>query len=116
MCKEKDFDERPWGNYRVLFRDQSTWVKRITVKSNQRLSLQKHEHRSENWIVVQGAGEVVLGDKSVLVKQGSMIEIKKGEAHRMENNGAGDLIFIEVALGEVLSEDDIIRLSDDYGR
>lgn len=113
---EKDYDERPWGNYRVLYRDAGMWVKRIEVRPGHRFSLQKHVRRRETWIITDGQGVVRRSDEVKQVSGGSVVTIGLGEVHRMENNGLAPLVFIEVAIGESLSEDDIIRIEDDYQR
>ncbi|MCH7505160.1 phosphomannose isomerase type II C-terminal cupin domain [PVC group bacterium] len=113
---EKTYDERPWGNYRVLHREDKMWVKRIEVKPNKRLSLQKHAYREERWVVTEGEGVVTRNEKSIQVHKGKSVEIACGDIHRIENTGNEALVFIEVALGEKLSEEDIIRIEDDFGR
>ena len=114
--KTADFEERPWGNYRKLLQDPGVWVKRIEVKPGARLSLQKHSHRSEKWVIVEGQGTVVVGQKEILVKGGAIVEIPLGAVHRIGNTGKKKLVFIEVAFGDYLAEDDIVRLQDDYNR
>ena len=111
-----NFSERPWGNYIKLFQESRVWVKRVEVKPGARLSLQKHAHRSEKWNIVTGVGLVVLDDKEIKVGPGSVIDVPLGAVHRIGNTGKEKLIFIEVACGDILSEDDITRLQDDYDR
>jgi len=108
--------ERPWGNYIKLFQESGVWVKRVEVKPGARLSLQKHEHRSEKWNIVTGKGLVVIDDKEIEVGPGSVIDVPLGAVHRIGNTGDDNLIFIEVACGDHLSEEDIVRLQDDYDR
>ena len=108
--------QRPWGNYEVLLIAPNFQVKRVTIEPLRRLSLQKHSHRSENWIVVSGSGIAVLGDKEIAVSRGSYLRVSMGEVHRMHNTGQEPLVFIEVQLGDYLGEDDIIRLQDDFSR
>ena len=108
--------ERPWGHYFKLFQEPGVWVKRVEVKPGARLSLQKHSHRSEKWIMVAGEGVAVVNDKEIAVKPGIVVDIPLGAVHRIGNNGKGKLVFIEVACGNQLSENDIIRLQDDYKR
>ena len=108
--------KRPWGHYKKLFQESGVWVKRVEVKPKARLSLQKHKHRSEKWIIVSGQGLVVLNEKRRKVKPGSVIDVPLGTVHRIGNTGRKKLIFIEVACGNFLSEKDIIRLQDDYQR
>ncbi|MCA9394764.1 MAG: phosphomannose isomerase type II C-terminal cupin domain [Candidatus Omnitrophica bacterium] len=106
--------ERPWGHYIKFLEEEGVWVKRVEVKPGARLSLQKHFHRSEKWNVVTGSGEVTLDDKIVKVQAGSVIDVPVGTVHRIANTGTVKLVFIEVACGKLLSEDDIERLQDDY--
>ena len=91
-------------------------VKSILVKPGKRLSLQKHARRSEHWFVVRGTGVVTLDDAPVAVAPGTAVDIALGASHRIENTGTDDLVFVEVQHGDYFGEDDIIRLSDDYGR
>jgi len=111
-----NISERPWGHYIKLFEESGVWVKRVEVKPKQRLSLQKHEHRSEKWNIVSGTGLVVIGDKEIQVGPGSVLDVPVGALHRIGNTGDVPLVFIEVACGDGLSEGDIIRLQDDYSR
>ena len=113
---QENYSERPWGNYRILFQEDGFWVKRIEVKPQARLSLQKHARRSEKWAVVKGKGYAVVDGKEISVEAGTLIEIPLGAVHRIANNGKEPLVFIEVAMGSYLSEDDIIRIQDDYHR
>ena len=108
--------ERPWGHYIKLFEESGVWVKRVEVKPGARLSLQKHNHRSEKWNIVTGTGEVVIDNKTIPVSSGSVVDVPLGAVHRIANTGSEKLTFIEVACGDFLSEDDIVRLQDDYQR
>lgn len=110
------YSERPWGHYQKLFEESGVWVKRVEVKPQARLSLQKHSHRSEKWIIVRGQGLALVNDKEIRVKHGSVVDVPLGAVHRIGNTGKDTLVFIEVACGDYLSEDDIIRLQDDYNR
>jgi mannose-6-phosphate isomerase len=109
-------DKRPWGAYLVLDDEPDHKVKRITVSTGQRLSYQKHEHRSEHWFVVSGGGVVMLDGVEKTVGPGIAVDVPRGSAHRISNTGDEDLVFIEVQHGDYFGEDDIIRLEDDYGR
>lgn len=109
-------DERPWGTYLVLDDEPDHKVKRITVWTGQRLSYQRHEHRSEHWFVVSGGGVVVLDGVEKNVGPGVALDVPRGSAHRISNTSDGDLVFIEVQHGDYFGEDDIVRLEDDYGR
>ena len=107
---------RPWGTYTVLEDTQGYKIKRIEVKPGKRLSLQKHFHRNEHWIVVSGTATVTVGDKEFLVRPNESTYIKMGEVHRLANDGKIPVILIEAQVGEYTGEDDIIRLEDDYKR
>lgn len=107
---------RPWGHYEKLFQESGVWVKRVEVKPFCRLSLQKHEKRSEKWIVVSGYGKAEVDGKQLMIGPSSVIDIPVEAVHRISNTSDKALIFIEVACGSYLGEDDIIRLEDDYER
>jgi len=107
---------RPWGSYQSLDIGERHQVKRIVVKAGGRLSLQKHHHRSEHWIVVRGTALVTVNDLHKTVHENESIYIPIGAAHRMENPGKIPLELIEVQTGSYLGEDDIIRIEDDYRR
>jgi len=107
---------RPWGSYTILDEDTGYKIKRIEVKPAKRLSLQKHFHRSEHWIVVSGTATVTIGDKKFLVRPNESTYIKMGEIHRLENEGKIPVVLIEAQVGEYTKEDDIIRLNDDFNR
>lgn len=109
-----NISQRPWGYYIKLFEEEGVWVKRVEVNPGARLSLQKHFHRSEKWNIVTGSGEVSLDDQIVPVKAGSVVDVPVGTVHRIANTGKTKLVFIEVACGKLLSEDDIERIQDDY--
>ena len=111
------FDRRPWGSFTVLDEGAGYKVKRIEVLPGKRLSYQKHRHRNEHWFVVAGTAKVTLNDETIFVETDKTIDIKIGDAHRVENpSETEDLIFIEIQRGDYLGEDDIIRLEDDFGR
>jgi len=107
---------RPWGYYQDIDISGRYRVKRIVVKPGSKLSLQKHFHRSEHWVVVKGTAEVTVGDlvKSVHENESSYIPI--GSVHRLANPGKIPLELIEVQVGSYLGEDDIVRFDDVYGR
>jgi mannose-1-phosphate guanylyltransferase/mannose-6-phosphate isomerase len=107
---------RPWGYYRSVDAGLRYQVKRIMVKPGARLSLQKHFHRAEHWVVVQGTALVQRGEERVLLRENESIYIPIGTAHRLENPGKLPLQLIEVQSGPYLGEDDIVRLEDQYGR
>ena len=110
------FDTRPWGRYEVLATQDHFKAKLITVTPHARLSYQSHQHRDEHWIVVRGAGKVILEGNSRDVKVGDYIFVAKGSRHRMVNPHDSDLQFVEVQLGSYFGEDDITRFEDDYQR
>jgi mannose-1-phosphate guanylyltransferase len=107
---------RPWGTYTILEDTPGYKIKRIVVHPGQRLSLQKHFHRSEHWIVVSGTATVTVGENSTLVRPNESTYIKMGEVHRLTNEGKIPVVLIEAQVGEYTGEDDIIRISDDYKR
>jgi mannose-1-phosphate guanylyltransferase / mannose-6-phosphate isomerase len=107
---------RPWGSYQSVDNGDRYQVKRITVKPGERLSLQKHHHRSEHWIVVRGAANVTVNETVKIVHENESIYIPIGATHRLENPGKILLELIEVQTGSYLGEDDIIRIEDDYRR
>jgi mannose-1-phosphate guanylyltransferase/mannose-6-phosphate isomerase len=107
---------RPWGSYQSVDNGDRHQVKRIIVKPGGRLSLQKHHHRSEHWIVVRGAARVTVNELVKTVHENESIYIPMGAVHRMENPGKIPLELIEVQTGSYLGEDDIIRIEDDYQR
>ena len=107
---------RPWGTYETLIEDKGYKVKKIVVKPDKRLSLQKHFHRNEHWIVVSGTAEVEVGDEKFILRPNESTYIKMGEKHRLSNPGKIPLVIIEVQVGEYTGEDDIIRIEDDFER
>jgi mannose-6-phosphate isomerase len=113
---EREHDERPWGSYTVLEDAADHKVKTITVSPGKRLSYQRHQHRAEHWFVVKGVGLVTLDGEQFEVEAGSTIDIPMQSAHRVENTGGSDLVFIEVQHGRSFEESDIVRLEDDFGR
>lgn len=110
-----DSDNRPWGRWEEYLNEPGYRVKRIVVNPGQRLSLQKHEHRKEHWVIVRGEGTFHLDGDDRRVAGGDTVEIPLGGVHRIQNDGTDYLVIIETQLGLCL-EDDIIRLEDDYGR
>jgi mannose-1-phosphate guanylyltransferase/mannose-6-phosphate isomerase len=107
---------RPWGWYDSVDMGERFQVKRIGVKPGASLSLQKHHHRAEHWIVVVGTAEVTRGEETFLLSENQSTYIPIGEVHRLRNPGKVDLEMIEVQSGGYLGEDDIVRLEDTYGR
>jgi len=107
---------RPWGSYVVLEENKGFKIKRITVKPGKRLSLQRHYHRSEHWIVVSGTARITVDGRELLLRKGESTFVPAGCVHRIENPGKIPLEIIEVQIGDYLEEDDIERLEDDFGR
>ena len=107
---------RPWGWYDSIDEEERFKVKRILVKPGACLSLQKHHHRAEHWIVVKGTAEITCGEKVFLLTENQSTYIPLGETHRLANPGTIPLEVIEVQSGSYLGEDDIVRFEDNYGR
>ena len=107
---------RPWGNYERLDIGEGYQVKRITVKPGGVLSLQKHRHRAEHWVVVQGRAEVTIGDTVRICEPSESVYVPLGAVHRLANRGEEAVVLIEVQTGDYLGEDDIVRLEDNYNR
>lgn len=107
---------RPWGAFETIDREKRFQVKRITVNPGAKLSLQKHFHRAEHWVVVSGTALVTRGDEAIVLKEDESTYIPLGVVHRLENPGRIPLELIEVQSGGYLGEDDIERFDDDYGR
>ena len=109
--------QRPWGKYEVLSCKNNFLLKRITVMPQARLSLQSHAHRSEHWVVIQGSGEVTIGEDVVVCSKNTQLFIPRGVKHRVKNTSSEtELVFIEVQVGDILDENDIHRYEDDYNR
>ncbi len=107
---------RPWGSYQRIDVGPRFQVKRIVVKPGRQLSLQKHFHRAEHWVVVRGTAEVTIDDKVVLRHENEAAYLPIGSVHRLANPGRIDLELIEVQVGSYTGEDDIVRFEDVYGR
>ncbi len=107
---------KPWGHYEVFSRSKNYLLKKISIKPKCRLSLQKHNYRSEHWVVVQGTAKVTLGNKEKVLKENQSTFIPIGLQHCIENIGSEYLEIIEVQMGSKISEDDIIRLDDPFKR
>ena len=110
-----DSDDRPWGRWEEYLNEDGYRVKRIIVHPGERLSLQKHAHRSEFWVIVSGTGVFTLDDSNRPIEPGDALHIPIGGIHRVQNAGETPLIIIETQMG-ICEEDDIIRIEDDYGR
>jgi len=107
---------RPWGTYTVLEEGPGFKMKRIEVKPGASLSLQLHHRRSEHWVVVRGTARVTCGERVYDVPQGESTFVPVETRHRLENRGTEMLAIIEVACGDYVGEDDIVRFDDKYGR
>ncbi len=108
--------ERPWGSYQTLRMGDNHQVKILTINPGGRLSLQKHFHRAEHWVVVAGEPTLTVNDDRKVYKVNDSIYIPKEAVHRIENLGNLACQIIEVQVGDYLGEDDIVRLEDVYGR
>jgi mannose-6-phosphate isomerase len=114
LTGEKDI--RPWGGWEVLHSGDGYIVKRIEVIAGEKLSLQYHEYRAEVWTIVSGRAMAIIGEKEFELCKGETVHLPIGIKHNIENISKESLIFIEIQMGRVLQEKDIIRLNDKYGR
>lgn len=115
MHNAKSSDTRPWGNWKTFINGGDYKVKQIFINPHQKLSLQTHEFRSETWIIAEGSGFVVIGDRRYKAEKGLVFTIPKQEKHRAETEDSS-MTIIELQLGSYLGEDDIKRIEDIYGR
>jgi mannose-1-phosphate guanylyltransferase/mannose-6-phosphate isomerase len=107
---------RPWGYYQILNTDKNYIIKKIFVNPKSALSLQSHKYRSEHWVVIKGTASIRLCSKNFKLQEGQSTFIKENQKHRLTNNTNQALIIIEIQFGIILTEDDIIRYSDNYNR
>ena len=107
---------RPWGIYTVLEEGPGYKIKRIIISPKEKISLQKHNHRSEHWVVVGGVAKIKIADKETWIRENESAFVPKSTLHRLENAGKLPLEIIEVQNGEYVGEDDIVRVEDKYGR
>ena len=114
--KKKNVYHRPWGRYVNLFEGKDFLVKELTVNSHSSISLQKHHHRSEHWIITQGKPKITINKKKFYKTHGQSVFIATGAIHRIENNFKKPIKIIEVQTGPILKETDIVRYQDIYGR
>jgi len=114
--QSKKIDHRPWGFYEILSDASDSKVKRITVYPGQRLSLQRHLHRSEHWYVISGQAIVTRNGAELTLAAGQCVDLPALAWHRIHNIGPKNVVFIEVQTGDYFGEDDIERSEDDYGR
>ena len=112
-CRE---DRRPWGYFKVLSDEKNFKIKEITVFPHKRLSLQRHRHRSEHWLFLDGQAQITLGNHSFLALPGQSFDIPAGTIHRVANLHESNVRFIEIQTGDYFGEDDIERFGDDFGR
>jgi mannose-6-phosphate isomerase len=109
-------DERPWGYFDVLMEDAEQKVKRIVVNPGMRLSLQRHRHRDEHWLIVTGEALLTLNAEEITLTKGQSVDIPRGALHRVLNRGKTELVIVEVQTGDYFDENDIERFEDDFGR
>ena len=109
-------EDRPWGWYDVIDQGNRYKVKSIEVNPNASLSLQKHLHRAEHWVVVEGTAQIEVDGKISIIKENESTYIPLGSKHRLSNRGKIPLRIVEVQSGAYLEEDDIERFDDNYGR
>ena len=113
----KKRETRPWGTYEILTSGPGFQTKRLTVKTESRLSLQWHRHRDETWVVARGTAKVTVGDDEHTLGRGQSMFVARNVHHRIENiSSVEPLEIIEIQTGDYLGEDDIVRVEDDYGR
>ena len=116
LCSQSKWEIRPWGRFDILIEKSGFKVKKIEVNPGGQLSLQKHQHRQEHWVVVEGIATVQVDESEHILSVGESISIPKEAKHRLKNNGDQPLAIIETQIGSYLGEDDIIRFDDVYGR
>ena len=109
-------EARPWGTFENLAEEKNFKIKKIIVNPGQKLSRQFHAFRDENWLILKGKGKFTIGSEKIIGKPGDNFFVPKKQTHRIENIGKSKLTIIEIQTGEKLSEADIIRLDDVYGR
>lgn len=108
--------ERPWGNWEVISLGRKHIVKKISVNPHSSLSLQLHHHRGEHWVITQGHPLVTLGEEQMKLSPGKAVDIPKETKHRIENKTDEQVEFIEIQMGDILDEKDIVRFVDQYNR
>ena len=111
-----NIEQKPWGYYEVYTKKENYLVKKLVLFEGKRISLQSHNHRNEIWTVTKGKGKFTISEKETIGEIGSTFKINKKEIHRIQNIGKGNLIVIETQIGDKISEEDIIRSEDEYGR
>ena len=113
---KKNIFYRPWGKYTNLFNGKNFLIKELYIKTKGILSLQKHFHRSEHWVVIEGIPKITLNKKLFSKKPGETIFIPQGAIHRVQNPNKKPVKIMEVQIGSILKETDIVRYKDVYGR
>jgi mannose-6-phosphate isomerase len=108
--------ERPWGWYETISQAPGNLIKRIHVDAGKQLSLQKHHHRAEHWVVTKGSAHITLDEKVFVLHPGECCDIAVLQVHRLSNPSESPVEIVEVQFGTDLREDDIVRLQDDFGR
>ena len=111
-----NIETRPWGNYHIIAKGKGYQIKEININPGKTQSLQRHKNRSEYWQIISGKGMVYLEDSKCILEKTDNIFIPQGDLHRLENIGDKILTLIEIQIGEKISEEDIERLEDDFGR
>ncbi len=110
------FEVRPWGNYTVLYSDETCQVKKLVVNPGKRISLQSHKFRAEHWFILSGQGTAEVDGTEIDVEPSDAVDVPIGSKHRISCRQADTLVFIEVQTGSAFTEEDIIRYDDDFGR
>jgi mannose-6-phosphate isomerase-like protein (cupin superfamily) len=106
--------KRPWGYYNLLVKKNEYLIKKIVILPKQSISLQKHDHRSEHWIVLKGKANIIIGTKKTLLKESQSIFVPAKKKHKITNKSSESLVILETQLGKILSEKDIVRYDADY--
>ena len=114
--KVNEEGKRPWGEWKVVSVGKQYVVKRIIINPKSSLSLQMHHHRAEHWVIAQGTAMVTVGENRFEVKAGKAVDIPKKTKHRIENLTDKPVEFVEIQMGKILNEEDIVRYKDAYGR
>ena len=106
--------KRPWGYYNLLVKKNEYLIKKIVILPKQSISLQKHDHRSEHWIVLKGKANIIIGTKNTILKESQSIFVPAKKKHKITNKSLESLVILETQLGKILSEKDIVRYDADY--
>ena len=108
--------KKPWGEYKNIYFNENFIVKILTIYPKSKISLQYHKYRSEHWVVTSGIAHITKGKQKYILKENESIFIEVAEIHRIDNQEENNLVIVEVQTGRKISENDIIRLDDIYGR